>query len=115
MRLAAAPQKVSVKPSLFGASSGLGLAMAEEYLKLEMTFARNRAQRLVNRSARSRQQGRWPARHRGCRHYDPAQGTVMRQRLGSERFELQPINAGVKNDDQETIADVSTKSSPKCW
>jgi NAD(P)-dependent dehydrogenase (short-subunit alcohol dehydrogenase family) len=39
---------------------------------------------------------------------DPAQVTALRRRLGSERFDLLLVNAGVKNDDRETIADVST-------
>ena len=38
----------------------------------------------------------------------PDQVTALRARLASRRFDLLFVNAGVKNADHETIADVST-------
>jgi len=38
----------------------------------------------------------------------PDQVSVLRVRLASRRFDMLFVNAGVKNDDRETIADVST-------
>jgi NAD(P)-dependent dehydrogenase (short-subunit alcohol dehydrogenase family) len=40
---------------------------------------------------------------------DAAQVARVHQRLEPERFDLLFVNAGVKNDDRETIADVSTE------
>lgn len=39
----------------------------------------------------------------------PAQVTALHARLASGKFDLLFVNAGVKNDDRETIADVSTE------
>ncbi len=94
---------------LFGASRGLGLAIAEECLK--------RGWRVVA-TARS---GAGTALHdlvgkadgrlviEVVDITDPAEVTALHERLGSERFDLMFVNAGVKNDDRETIADVSTE------
>jgi len=38
----------------------------------------------------------------------PDQVAALRARLASRKFDLLFVNAGVKNDDRETIADVST-------
>jgi NAD(P)-dependent dehydrogenase (short-subunit alcohol dehydrogenase family) len=94
---------------LFGASRGLGLAIAREYLTLGWR---------VVATARS---GSGTALHDLAGNADekldievvditdPAQATALHERLGSERFDLLLVNAGVKNDDGETIADVSTE------
>ena len=39
----------------------------------------------------------------------PDQVAALRTRLASRRFDLLFVNAGVKNDDRETVADVSTE------
>jgi NAD(P)-dependent dehydrogenase (short-subunit alcohol dehydrogenase family) len=39
---------------------------------------------------------------------DPDQVGALRMRLAARRFDMLFVNAGVKNDDRETIADVST-------
>jgi NAD(P)-dependent dehydrogenase (short-subunit alcohol dehydrogenase family) len=39
----------------------------------------------------------------------PEQVSALRARLGATKFDLLFVNAGVKNDDRETIADVSTE------
>jgi NAD(P)-dependent dehydrogenase (short-subunit alcohol dehydrogenase family) len=94
---------------LFGASRGLGLAIAQEYLKLGWR---------VVATVRS---GSGTALHELVGEADGrlvvevvditdrARLTALRDRLGSERFDLLFVNAGVTNDDRETIADVSTE------
>src|SRR5271169_3889653 len=40
---------------------------------------------------------------------NPAQCAALRKRMGSLRFDLIFVNAGVTNDDRETLADVATE------
>jgi NAD(P)-dependent dehydrogenase (short-subunit alcohol dehydrogenase family) len=40
---------------------------------------------------------------------EPDQIHALRTRLGERRFDMLFVNAGVKNDDRETVADVSTE------
>ena len=94
---------------LFGASRGLGLAIAEEYLKLDWRVVATARQEsgtalhdLVGKA-----DGRLEIE--AVDIADPAQITALRGRLGSDRFDLLFVNAGVTNDDRETIADVSTE------
>lgn len=90
---------------LIGASRGLGLAMAAQYLK--------RGWRVIAT-------GR-PDSTEKLRQLDgalevetvditiPAQVADLRTRLAGRQIDLLFVNAGVKNDDRETIADVSTE------
>jgi len=94
---------------LFGASRGLGLAIAEEYLKLGWQVvgtvrdgAGTALHDLVGKA-----DGRLDIEVVDIN--DLAQVAALRGRLGSDRFGLLFVNAGVKNDDRETIADVSTE------
>jgi NAD(P)-dependent dehydrogenase (short-subunit alcohol dehydrogenase family) len=94
---------------LIGASRGLGLAIAEEYLKrgwqvvaTVRSGARTALHDLVDHAG-----GRLAIEIVDI--VEPAQVAALRQRLGSERFDLLFVNAGVKNDDSETIADVATE------
>lgn len=93
---------------LIGASRGLGYALAEEYLKQGWHVV-----------ATVRGQG--PTKlhdlidHAGGRLEietvditDIDQIAALTQRLAAQRFDLLFVNAGVKNDDRETTADVST-------
>ena len=94
---------------LIGASRGLGYAMAEEFLR--------RGWHVVG-TARG---DKWTGLHdlaekSGGRLeveqvdiVDPAAVGALHQRLAERRFELLFVNAGVKNDDRETIGDVSTE------
>lgn len=94
---------------LIGASRGLGYAMAEEYLRrgwhviatvrdgssgrlaaLAATFGAALEVEIVDITV-------------------AAQVTTLRERLADCRIDLLFVNAGVKNDDRETIADVSTE------
>ena len=94
---------------LFGASRGLGLAIAEEYLKLGwhvVATARHGSGTALHDLV-DKADGRLDIEIVDIT--DPAQVAALRERLGSDRFDLLFVNAGVTNDDRETIADVSTE------
>jgi NAD(P)-dependent dehydrogenase (short-subunit alcohol dehydrogenase family) len=93
---------------LIGASRGLGLALAEEYVKrgwhvvaTERGRAPSKLQGLVKDS-----DGRLETETVDINH--PDQVKALWARLASRKFDMLFVNAGVKNDDRETIADVST-------
>jgi NAD(P)-dependent dehydrogenase (short-subunit alcohol dehydrogenase family) len=94
---------------LFGASRGLGLAIAEEYLKLgwRLVSTMRSGSGAALHDLVGKADGRLVIEVVGTT--DPAQVTALHGRLGSERFDLLFVNAGVKNDDGETITDVSTE------
>jgi len=93
---------------LIGASRGLGYAMAEEFLKrgwhVVGTVRRGKT-RLHDLAARC--DGRLTVETVDIT--EPGQVSALRARLAGRAFDLLFINAGVKNDDRETIADVSTE------
>ena len=94
---------------LFGASRGLGLAIAEQYLKLGwrvVATVRNGSKTALHDLV-GKADGRLDIETVDIN--DPAQVTALRGRLGSDRFDLMFVNPGVTNDDRETIADVSTE------
>src|SRR3984957_13312171 len=107
-----APQKTVL---LVGASRGLGLAMAEEYLQ--------RGWRVIAtaRATSSDKLRRLAEASAGALEVETVDITVPEQVAGlRERLENRPsskdgqldmlfVNAGVTNDDRETIADVSTE------
>jgi NAD(P)-dependent dehydrogenase (short-subunit alcohol dehydrogenase family) len=103
------PPTSSIKTLLLiGASRGLGLALAEEYLErgwhivaTERAGAHSRLHDLMRR-ADSRLEIETVDIN------DPDQVARLRARLAPRKFDLLFVNAGVKNDDRETIADVST-------
>jgi NAD(P)-dependent dehydrogenase (short-subunit alcohol dehydrogenase family) len=93
---------------LIGASRGLGFALAEEYVKrgwqvvaTERTNSSSQLHNLVETSA-----GRLEIETVDVNH--PDQVAALHAKLAARKFDLLFINAGVKNDDRETIADVST-------
>jgi len=93
---------------LIGASRGLGYALAESYLGLGwrvVATARPESGDKLKRLAES-SDGRLEVESVDINH--PAEVTALRERLSARRFDLLFVNAGVKNDDRETIADVST-------
>src|SRR5271169_6448017 len=93
---------------LIGASRGLGYAIAEEYLKLGWTVvatARNGSRSKLDGLAETSEG--WLQVETVDITYPP-QVTALRGRLAAREFDLLFVNAGVKNDDLETIADVST-------
>ncbi|ASW01753.1 SDR family NAD(P)-dependent oxidoreductase [Paraburkholderia aromaticivorans] len=90
---------------LIGASRGLGLAMAAEYLR--------RGWRVI---ATGRADSTERLRHlTGALEIEtvdithPEQVADLRARLAGRQLDVLFVNAGVKNDDRETIADVSTE------
>ena len=100
------PQKTVL---LIGASRGLGFAMATEYLR--------RGWRVIAtaRAASTDQLRRMAKNLDAALEVEtvditiPAQVAALRARLGDRRIDVLFVNAGVKNDDRETIADVSTE------
>jgi NAD(P)-dependent dehydrogenase (short-subunit alcohol dehydrogenase family) len=93
---------------LIGASRGLGFALAEEYLRrnwlvvgTERGTDKSKLHELAARSDRRLE----------IENLDivyPDQVDALRSRLADRRFDMLFVNAGVKNDDRETVADVST-------
>jgi NAD(P)-dependent dehydrogenase (short-subunit alcohol dehydrogenase family) len=82
--------------------------MAEEYLKLGWTVvatARNESKSKLERLAEA-SGGRLDIETVDITV--PSQVGALRGRLASRKFDLLFVNAGVKNDDRETTADVST-------
>jgi NAD(P)-dependent dehydrogenase (short-subunit alcohol dehydrogenase family) len=94
---------------LFGASRGLGLAIAQEYLKRGwnvVATARKRSRTMLHELV-GQADGRLAVEIVDIA--DSAEVAALRRRLASDRFDLLFVNAGVTNDDRETIADVSTE------
>ena len=94
---------------LIGASRGLGLALAEEFHRrgwhvvgTVRSSGRTRLHDLADGSG-----GRVEVETVDIA--EPAQVAALHARLAARRFELLFVNAGVKNDDAETIADVATE------
>jgi NAD(P)-dependent dehydrogenase (short-subunit alcohol dehydrogenase family) len=94
---------------LIGASRGLGFAMVEEYLRRGWrVIATGRAgsmERLLQRAQSSGGALETETVDINSRE----QVAALRARLENRRVDLLFVNAGVKNDDGETIADVSTE------
>jgi NAD(P)-dependent dehydrogenase (short-subunit alcohol dehydrogenase family) len=93
---------------LIGASRGLGLAMAKEYLKRGwrvIATGRANSKDYLHCIAKA---------FDGMLEIETVDITLseeiaaLRNRLKDRRIDLLFVNAGVKNDDRETIADVST-------
>jgi NAD(P)-dependent dehydrogenase (short-subunit alcohol dehydrogenase family) len=93
---------------LIGASRGLGFALAEEYLKrgwhVLATERLGTTSQLHNLLGDSDGRLEIETLDICC----PDQVAALRARLASRKFDLLFVNAGVKNADRETIADVST-------
>jgi NAD(P)-dependent dehydrogenase (short-subunit alcohol dehydrogenase family) len=93
---------------LIGASRGLGLALAKEYVGRGwhvVATARSPTRTALNELAET-SGGQLEIELVDINH--PEQVSALRARLASRRFDMLFVNAGVKNDDRETIADVST-------
>src|ERR1700679_1797528 len=102
------PQASSKRLLLIGASRGLGFALADEYLRrgwrvvaTERGGNRSRLHELASSS-----DGRLDIENVDI--VFPDQVGALRRRLADQKFDMLFVNAGVKNDDRETIADVST-------
>ncbi|MEK6422031.1 MAG: SDR family NAD(P)-dependent oxidoreductase [Burkholderia gladioli] len=93
---------------IVGASRGLGFAMVDGYLKRGWrVIATGRGHSAAPLEARARDAG-------GALEVETLDITVpdelaaLRARLAGRRIDTLFVNAGVKNDDRETVADVST-------
>ncbi|WP_027798215.1 SDR family NAD(P)-dependent oxidoreductase [Paraburkholderia dilworthii] len=95
------PQKTVL---LVGASRGLGLAMTEEYLKRGWRVIATGRPNSMDRLRRL--DGALEAETLDITL--AGQVADLRARLAGRRLDMLFVNAGVKNDDRETIADVST-------
>jgi NAD(P)-dependent dehydrogenase (short-subunit alcohol dehydrogenase family) len=93
---------------LIGASRGLGLALAKEYLKRgwRVVATVRGATRTALHELAETSGGRLEIEIVDINH--PGQVSALRARLASRKFDMLLVNAGVTNDDRETIADVST-------
>jgi NAD(P)-dependent dehydrogenase (short-subunit alcohol dehydrogenase family) len=93
---------------LIGASRGLGFALAEEYLKRGWHVVATERDKTTSKLANllEASDGRLEIETVDIVYHD--QVAALRARLASRKFDLLFVNAGVKNDDGETIADVST-------
>lgn len=92
---------------IIGASRGLGLALAEEYLKRGWeVVATERGRRSKLHDLAGAHDG-----HLEIEHVDinqPDQVRALRQRLGSRKFDMLFVNAGITTGNHETAAEVST-------
>jgi NAD(P)-dependent dehydrogenase (short-subunit alcohol dehydrogenase family) len=93
---------------LIGASRGLGCALAEEYLRRGWHVVATERDRSTSKlpNLLGAADGRLEIETVDIVY--PDQVAALRARLASRKFDLLFVNAGVKNDDRETIADVST-------
>ena len=94
---------------LIGASRGLGFALAQEYLKRgwHVVATERRGTRSKLHDLLGTANGRLEIETVDILY--PDQVAALRARLASRKFDMLFVNAGVKNEDQETIADVSTE------
>ncbi|MCQ8229784.1 SDR family NAD(P)-dependent oxidoreductase [Pantoea trifolii] len=93
---------------LIGASRGLGLALAETMLQRgNQVVATGRENSTGNLQQLA---DRFPAQLtvESVDINEPEQVKALHARLADRQFDMLFVNAGVKNDDRETIADVST-------
>jgi NAD(P)-dependent dehydrogenase (short-subunit alcohol dehydrogenase family) len=103
-----APPPSDKKLLLIGASRGLGFALVEEYLQRGWHVV---ATERVGTASKLHDLLRAAGDRLEIETVDviyPDQVAGLRARLASRRFDMLFVNAGVKNDDRETIADVST-------
>jgi NAD(P)-dependent dehydrogenase (short-subunit alcohol dehydrogenase family) len=93
---------------LIGASRGLGFALAEEYLKRGWSVVATERDSGTSRLHDLEEAYHGQLEIETLDIVDPEQVAALRARLASRMFEMLFVNAGVKNADHETLADVST-------
>jgi NAD(P)-dependent dehydrogenase (short-subunit alcohol dehydrogenase family) len=94
---------------VIGASRGLGFAMVEEYLKRGWRVIATGRGHTTGRLRQLSQSTRGALEVEAVDITIPDQVVSLHDRLRSRRLDVLFVNAGVKNDDRETIADVSTE------
>ena len=93
---------------LIGASRGLGFALAQEYLKRGWQVMATERFRTTSQLHNLLEASDGRLEIETVDIIYPDQVAALRARLASRKFDLLFVNAGVTNDDRETIADVST-------
>ena len=93
---------------LIGASRGLGFALAQEYLKRGWQVVATERFRPTSQLHNLLEASDGRLEIETVDIIYPDQVAALRARLASRKFDLLFVNAGVTNDDRETIADVST-------
>ena len=94
---------------LIGASRGLGFAMAAEYLRRGWRVIATARATSTERLRRMAETSDGALEVETVDITIPEQVAALRARLGDRRIDVLFVNAGVKNDDRETIGDVSTE------
>lgn len=100
------PQKTVL---LIGASRGLGLAMVEEYLRRGWRVIATARATSTDKLRRIAEASDGALEVETVDITFPGQVADLRARLGDRQVDVLFVNAGVTNDDRETIADVSTE------
>jgi len=93
---------------LIGASRGLGCAMADEYTKLGWSVVATTRARFGTPLHELAESAGDRLKIETVDINVPSEVIALRNRLAERMFDLLFVNAGVKNNDGETIADVST-------
>jgi NAD(P)-dependent dehydrogenase (short-subunit alcohol dehydrogenase family) len=94
---------------LVGASRGLGFAMVEEHLKRGWRVIATGRDGSTDKLRRLAEGAEGALEVEAVDITIPDQVAALHGRLKDRRLDLLFVNAGVKNDDRETIADVSTE------
>ena len=102
------PLSSDKKLLLIGASRGLGFALAQEYLKRGWQVVATERFRTTSQLHNLLEASDGRLEIEAVDIIYPDQVAALRARLASRKFDLLFVNAGVTNDDRETIADVST-------
>src|SRR6202142_123694 len=102
------PLSSDKKLLLIGASRGLGFALAQEYLKRGWQVVATERFRPTSQLHNLLEASDGALEIETVDIIYPDQVAALRARLASRKFDLLFVNAGVTNDDRETIADVST-------
>jgi NAD(P)-dependent dehydrogenase (short-subunit alcohol dehydrogenase family) len=99
------PQKTVL---LIGASRGLGFAMVEAYLKRGWRVIATGREGSTGKLSELAENAQGALEVEAVDITIPDQVAALHGRLEDRRLDMLFVNAGVKNDDRETIADVST-------
>jgi len=94
---------------LFGASRGLGLAIAQEYLKLGWSVVATARQAAGTGLHKLADEAEGRLEVESVDIAEPEQVAALHRRLQGRRFDFLLVNAGVTNDPQQTVGEVSTE------
>ncbi|WP_116141763.1 SDR family NAD(P)-dependent oxidoreductase [Trinickia diaoshuihuensis] len=94
---------------LIGASRGLGFALAEQYLARGWRVIATGREHSIGKLRQLAENSQGTLEAETVDIADLDQVAALRERLAQRRLDMLLVNAGVKNDDRETIADVSTE------